>query len=57
LYNNKDRVVTRTDIIEYVWGESELFEADSKLDVYISTLRKKLDKTIIETVKGIGYIY
>jgi DNA-binding response OmpR family regulator len=27
------------------------------LDVYISTLRKKLDKTIIETVKGIGYIY
>jgi DNA-binding response OmpR family regulator len=32
-----------------------LFESDSKLDVYISNLRKKLCKNIIETVKGVGY--
>ena len=57
LYNNKDRVVTRSDIIEYVWWESGLFESDGKLDVYISNLRKKLNKNIVETVKGIGYIY
>jgi DNA-binding response OmpR family regulator len=55
LYLNKDKVSTRTDIIEYVWWESEIFDADPKLDVYISNLRKKLDKSIIETVKWIGY--
>jgi DNA-binding response OmpR family regulator len=47
--------VTRTELIEYIWWESGLFESDSKLDVYISNLRKKLWKTIIETVKGVGY--
>ena len=57
LYNNKNRVVTRTDIIEYVWWEKQLFEADAKLDVYISNLRKKLDKKIIETVKWIWYTF
>lgn len=55
LYNNKDRVVTRTDIIEYVWWSDSLFESDAKLDVYISTLRKKLNKSIIETVKWVWY--
>lgn len=57
LYNNKDKLVTRTDIIEYVWGWDSLFEADAKLDVYISNLRKKLDKNIIETVKWVWYKY
>ena len=55
LYQNRSRVVTRTELIEYIWWESWLFESDSKLDVYISNLRKKLWKTIIETVKGVGY--
>lgn len=55
LYQNSSRVVTRTELIEYIWWESGLFESDSKLDVYISNLRKKLWKTIIETVKGVGY--
>jgi len=57
LYNNKNKVVTRTDIIEYVWWSDWLFEADWKLDVYISNLRKKLDKKIVETVKWVGYKY
>jgi len=55
LYNNKDRLVTRTDIIEYVWWSDSLFDADPKLDVYISNLRKKLDKKLIETVKWVWY--
>ncbi|MDD2870397.1 MAG: response regulator transcription factor [Candidatus Gracilibacteria bacterium] len=55
LYNNKDKLLTRSDIIEHVWGGDSLFDDDAKLDVYISTLRKKLDKNIIETVKGVGY--
>jgi len=57
LYNNKNKVVTRTDIIEYVWWSDWLFEADWKLDVYISNIRKKLDKKIVETVKWVGYKY
>jgi DNA-binding response OmpR family regulator len=48
-------VCTRTDLIEYVWWADSVFEDDSKLDVYISNLRKKLDKKLIETVKWVGY--
>lgn len=55
LYENKNRICTRSDLIEYVWGSESLFENDSKLDVYISNLRKKLDKQIIETIKWVGY--
>ena len=51
----KDRVVTRSDIIEYLWWGDGLFEWDNKLDVYISNIRKKLGKDIIKTVKGVGY--
>jgi DNA-binding response OmpR family regulator len=57
LYKNKDKLVTRTDIIEYVWWWDNLFESDAKLDVYISNLRKKLDKNIIETIKSVWYKY
>jgi len=47
--------LSRTDIIQEVWWWDSLFDDDGKLDVYISTIRKKLDKDIIETVKGFGY--
>ncbi len=53
----QDRVVTRSDIIEHLWGESGLFEWDNKLDVYISNIRKKLWKDIVKTVKGVGYSF
>ena len=57
LLNNKDKVITRTDMIEYLWGEDAIFSADGKLDVNISTIRKKLNKKIIKTIKWIGYIW
>lgn len=57
LYKNKDKLVSRTQIIDFVWWESELFDSDWKLDVYISNLRKKLDKDIIKTVKWFWYKY
>ena len=47
--------LSRTDIIQEVWGWDSLFDDDWKLDVYISTLRSKLGKDIIETVKWFGY--
>lgn len=48
--------VSRSDIIDAVRWHDALFENnDAKLDVYIATLRKKLGKGLIETVKGVGY--
>ncbi len=47
--------LSRSDIVEHVRWWDSLRENDSKLDVYISNLRKKLNKELIETVKGFGY--
>ncbi|MDR2415234.1 MAG: winged helix-turn-helix domain-containing protein [Candidatus Peribacteria bacterium] len=55
LIKNKGRALSRTDIITELWGDDAIWEADNKLDVYMSTLRRKLDKDIITTVKGFGY--
>jgi len=48
-------MVSRATIIDIVWWWDALWENDGKLDVYISTLRKKLWKGMIETMKGYGY--
>jgi len=55
LLESKGRSISRTEIIEEIRGNDQIFEEDAKLDVYISTLRKKLWKTSIETIKGFGY--
>ncbi|EKE26230.1 MAG: two-component response regulator [uncultured bacterium (gcode 4)] len=56
LIQNKNQAVSRTDIINYIWWwEDSMFEWDAKLDVYISNLRKKLDKSLIETIKWFWY--
>ncbi|HBB26948.1 TPA: DNA-binding response regulator [Candidatus Gracilibacteria bacterium] len=56
LITNEGVAVSRTDIIEHIWGGESLFESD-KLDVYISNLRKKLSPDIIQTIKGYGYVF
>ena len=56
LLKNKEKPVSRTDIIEHAWwGWDALFDSDSKLDVYISNLRNKLNKEFIHTIKWFGY--
>ena len=55
LIHNANKVISRTDLIEHVWWWEDLFSADGKLDVYISTIRKKLGKNIIKTVKWVWY--
>lgn len=57
LLENKWKIVERSDLLEYVWWEDSLWEKknDKKLDVYIANIRKKLDKSLIETIKWIGY--
>lgn len=59
LARNKDRIVTRTMILENVWNIR--FDTGSNVvDVFINYLRKKIDegfsKRLIHTVRGRGYI-
>jgi len=59
LMRNKGRVVTRTQILDHLWGYDYL--PDSNLvDVYISYLRQKIDRKhsrkLIRTVRGFGYM-
>jgi len=59
LVRNKGRVCTRSCIMKHVWDIQ--FESDtSVIDVYITFLRKKLEKAgcgnMIQTIRGIGYI-
>lgn len=58
LMRNPNRVLSRTQIGEKVWDMN--FEPSSNvIDVYISALRKKLDRDhdipLIHTIKGAGY--
>jgi len=58
LLRNKGKVSRRTRIIEKVWDIH--FDYDnSVIDVYINSLRKKLDEpgteSFIETIRGVGY--
>ncbi len=59
LMRNSGRVVTRTQILDHLWGYD--FSPDSNLvDVYVSYVRKKIDQKhdnkLIRTVRGAGYI-
>ncbi len=59
LMRNKNRVITRTMLIEHIWGYK--IDYNSKVvDVYINYIRKKVDKDfdkkLVQTVRGVGYI-
>lgn len=48
------RIVTKADLEKLMLGfESEL--ASNALEVHVSSLRKKLGRELIETVRGLGY--
>jgi len=58
LVNNAGQAISRTELLDEVWGGSEALSTDT-VDVHISYLRKKIDRNhevkLIQTVKGIGY--
>ncbi len=57
LYENRDAVIARRDIMNMVWGNDSFFNSRN-LDVYISKLRSYLKEDAsleIITIKGIGY--
>lgn len=57
LYENRDRIIDRKDILNLLWGNDSFFNSRN-LDVYITKLRSyiKEDPSLeIITIKGIGY--
>jgi heavy metal response regulator len=59
LLRNKGRVLSRTQIIENVWGYT--FDPSTNvIDVHIKSIREKIDenfpKRLIHTVRGVGYV-
>jgi len=59
LLRNKDRILSRTQIIENVWGY-DFTPGTNIVDVHIKSLREKVDagfkRKLIHTVRGTGYI-
>ncbi|MFI5131942.1 MAG: response regulator transcription factor [Chitinophagales bacterium] len=57
LYQNRDKIIDRKDILNLLWGNDSFFNSRN-LDVYITKLRSYLkgDPALeIITIKGIGY--
>ncbi len=57
---NKNRVITRLQLTEHIWGDVLEINSDSNfIDVHVRNLRKKLDKFSkldwFETVRNVGY--
>ena len=55
LLDNNGQVLTRMQIIDYVWKDSEEIPYDRVIDVYIKELRKKLKLDCITTIRNVGY--
>ena len=59
LVRNTGRVLTRTQLIDRVWG-SDYFGDTKTLDVHVKRLRAKIEKdpanpVYIQTIRGLGY--
>ena len=55
LVDNEGQVLTRMQIIDNVWKETEEIPYDRVIDVYIKELRKKLKLDCITTIRNVGY--
>jgi DNA-binding response OmpR family regulator len=59
LLRNRNRVLTRTSIINHVWGLTH-DPMTNIVDVHIRALRSKIDRpsspSLIRTVRGVGYM-
>ena len=60
LFNNRGRILSRSQLLEAIWDIAGDFVNDNTLTVYIKRLREKLEEDpqnpeIIKTVRGLGY--
>ena len=58
LMRNKDKVVTKTEILQNVW-DANYNGPDNVVEVYVGYVRRKIDMPFgtntIETIRGVGY--
>jgi DNA-binding response regulator len=55
MIDNEGQALTRMQIIDSVWKETDEIPFDRVIDVYIKELRKKLELDCIVTIRNVGY--
>jgi len=61
LTSKKDKIFSRKEIINFVWGLNHFNHSDYRIvDLYISKLRHKIEEEpknplYIQTIRGLGY--
>lgn len=56
LMMNAGKIIPRAQIEESIYGWNEISEIESNtVEVHISSLRRKIGKDFIETIRGLGY--
>jgi len=54
LMHHEGKVISRTELTEHIYDQD--FDRDSNtIEVFVNRIRKKLDATVIHTVRGLGY--
>lgn len=60
LIRNRGRVISRTELLEHVWGEQNAIVSLRTIDTHIASIRKKLEDDgskpdFIINIRGVGY--
>lgn len=54
MMHHRDKVISRTELTEHIYDQD--FDRDSNtIEVFVTRIRKKIHKDLIETVRGLGY--
>ncbi|MNL01977.1 Transcriptional regulatory protein QseB [compost metagenome] len=54
LMHRQGRIVSQAELIDHVYALDDIRESNT-IEVYVGRLRKKLGKTCIRTIRGLGY--
>ena len=58
LYNNKNRIITKSALLELIWN-MDMYVNSNTLEVHLSSLRRRLkdahSSLCIQTIRGVGY--
>ena len=57
LLENAGHILSKENILQYIWGNDGQFVDDNTVTVNISRLKNKLNTENIENVRGLGYIW
>ncbi len=54
LFKHDEQIFSKTALAEHIWTNQSAIEGNT-IETTISSLRRKLGKDLIKTVKGVGY--